>query len=147
MCVPLTSRHLLCMYVCLVLRLCYPERIVLCVRVYSATHYMVPGIRGCVCHLLRGTCSVCTLAKSYGCFALVYERFIPCVPVCCATQNVSYYVYRYAVLLRTCRTMCTGVLCYQVHSTRDSPVYVPLTSRHLLCVYVSRVLRLCCPCA
>ena len=97
-----SSRHLLCVYdspcatavlpctrICCTMctgMLCYPERVVLCVPVYCTTHCIVPGIRGCVCHLLRGTCSVCTLAGCYGCVALVYERVILCVPVYCATH-------------------------------------------------------------
>ena len=68
-------------------------------------------------------------------FAVCYG----CVALC---LDVSYYVSRYAVLPRTCRTMCTGMMCYPLHSTWDSRGCVPLTSRHLLCVYVSRVLRL-----
>ena len=85
-CVPLTSRDLLCVYVSRVLRLCclVHERVVRCVPMYCATHCTVPGIRGRVRHLLRGTCSVCTLAKCYGCAALC--------------MNVSYYVYLCTVL-------------------------------------------------
>ena len=70
----------------------------------------------------RGACSVCTPLY----------------------LDASYYVYRYAVLPRTCRTMCTGILWYPLHSTWVSRVCAPLTSRHLLCVYVCRVLLLCC---
>ena len=74
-CVSLTSRHLLCVYVCRVLRLCrlVPGRVVLCVAVCCATHCMVHGIRGYVCHLLQGTCSVCTFAVCYGYAALCLD--------------------------------------------------------------------------
>ena len=127
---PCTTTVLPCAWTCRTMctgRLCYPERIVLCVPVYCATHCIV------VRHLLRGTCSVCTFTVCYGCAALCLD--------------VSYCVYRYTMLPRTYRTMCTGVLCYPLHSTLDSRVCVPLTSRHLLCMYVSRALRLCCPCS
>ena len=85
-CVPLTSRHLLCMYVCRVLRLCrlVSGRVVLCVPLCCATHCIVHGIGGYVCHLLRGTCSVCTFAVCYGYATLCLD--------------VSYCVHRYAVL-------------------------------------------------
>ena len=79
------------------------------------THCMVHGIRGYVCHLLQGTCSVCTFAVCYGDAALCLD--------------VSCYVYRY-----TENTL---------HGTWDSRICVPLTSRHLLCMYVCRVLRRC----
>ena len=59
--------------------------------------------------------------------------------LCCLCLDLSYYVHWHAVLPRTCRTMCTGILCYPLHSS------APLTSRHLLCMHVYRVLRLCCP--
>ena len=79
--VPLTSRHLLCVYVSRVLRLCrlVPERVVLCVAVCCATHCMVHGIGGYVCHLLQGTCSVCSV-------------LLLCI-------DVSYCVHRYTMLL------------------------------------------------
>ena len=41
---------------------------------------------------------MCTFVVCYGCADLVHERVVLCVPVCCATQNVSYYVYQYTVL-------------------------------------------------
>ena len=75
------------------------ERVILFVQ-----HCIVHGIRGCVYHLLRGTCSLYTFV------------------------------------------VCTGVLCYTLHSTWDFRVFVPFTSRHLLCVSVSQVLRMCCHC-
>ena len=54
---------------CRVLRLCCPvhERVVLSVPVCCATHCIVLGIRGCVCHLVQATWSVCTFADCYGC--------------------------------------------------------------------------------
>ena len=86
-----SSRHLLCVYVFVVYygrAALVHQRIILCVPVYCITHCTVPGIRGYVCHLLRGTCSVCTLAECYGCVALVHERVILCVLVYCATHCI-----------------------------------------------------------
>ena len=117
----------------------YEKRVVLCVPVLCATHCIESGIRGCVCTFLRGTCIVCTFFVCYGRAALVHKRVVLYVPVYCATRNVPYYLYRYIVLRKTCRILCTGVLCYSLHSTWDSRVCVSLTSRHVLRVYVFAV--------
>ena len=131
-CVPLTSRHLLCVYVSRVLRLCclVHERVVLCVPVYCATHCIVPGIRGCVWHLLRGTCSVCTCTVRYGCVAFVHERVVLCVPVYCATHCIvpgirgcMYHVLRGTCSVYTlvecygCATLCMNVSYYVYRCT------------------------------
>ena len=94
-----SSRRLLCVYVFAVCYGCASlyldasyyvyryavlPRVVLCVPVYCGTHCIVPGFRGGVRHLLRGTCSMCTFAVCYGCAALCLD--------------VSYYVYQYTVL-------------------------------------------------
>ena len=149
----ITSRHLLYMYVSRVLRLCclVPGRVVLCVAVCCATHCMVQ-IGGYVCHLLRGTCSVCTLAECYGCAVIVQEQVVLCVqytvlPIAlylgfaglCATHfGAPALCVRLPCATAvppcawTCRTVCRSVLCYTLHGTWDSRICVPLNSRHLL---------------
>ena len=82
-----------------------------------ATHCIVPGIRGCLRHLRRGTCSVCT--------------FLPCAT---ALRSCAW----------TCRTMRTDMLCCSLRSTWDSRECLPLISRHLLCM---SVFALCYGCA
>ena len=192
MCVPLTSRHLLCVYVNHVLRLCFPVpgRVVLCVSEYSATHCIVPRIRWGVCRLLRGTCCVRTFhffAVCYGCAALCLDVSYN-VPEYCAihcivagirgcvchllrgTCSVVRLFFCFVFLggglpcatavlpcAWTCRTVCTGIVCYPERVALCVPVYCATycivpgicgsashTSRHLLFLCVSRVLRLCC---
>ena len=128
MCVPLTPRHLLCVYVCRVLRLCFPvprtcrtiftaslflERVVLYLPVYCATHCIVHEIRGCVRHLLQGTCSMCTFAVCYGCASLCLERIVLFVPVYCATHCIVHEIRGcvYHFLRGTC-SVCTFAVCY-----------------------------------
>ena len=129
---------------------------------YCATHCIGHGIRGYVCHLLRGTCSLCTHAMCYGCDSLCLERVVLCVSVYCAPYYIIDGIRGYVCHLlrgtcslitfavcygsaRTCRTMSSGVLCYTLNSTWGSRVGVHLSSRHLLCVYVCNVLHMCFP--
>ena len=117
-----------------------------------ATHCMVHGVHGYVCHLLRGTCSVCTFAVCYGYATCVWTcrtvctgmhstwDWRVCVPLT-SRHLLSVYVCR---VLRLCSLVRIGILWSPLHSTWVSRVCAPLTSRHLLCVYVCRLLRLCC---
>ena len=88
-----SSRHLLCVYFfCRAPWLCspVPGRVVLCVPVNCATHCIVAGFHGWVCHLLQGTCSVCTFAVCYGCAALCLDVSY-CVSQC-AVLHIAWYM-------------------------------------------------------
>ena len=117
-CVPLTSRYLLCVYVCRVLWLRFPVprtcRTIL--QVYRATHCTVHGIRGYACHLLRGICFVCTFVVWYGCASLCPERVVLCVQVYCATHCIVHRTRGYLChLLRSTCSVCTFAgLCINV---------------------------------
>ena len=90
---------------------------------------------GCLVYVPRCGCLISYVVDSYWSSSRhqLCVRFAVCHGCAPLYLGASYYVYRYAVLLRTCRNICTGKLWYPLHSTWVSRVGVPLLRGTCLC--------------